>query len=404
MFPFIKSSDEDLTSIKHALVESVFEIGDVPTVLFDTHGHVAAINPAFSRVFGYAAADIIGQPASSLASSGTELLELLTPRAPGSRAQPKPVDKVLFADSKGSLFEAALHGCEVVTADGNRLGYVALIHDLRLSRRMSNRLEIAELRLKQALDAVDDGAWSMDTRTGVAKISSRFAAMLGMPAIDDTMLHRVQYLEQVHPADRDAVRGRQSAIAAGEIDRFDDEFRLALPQGGYRWVRNKGRVIEYDKTGRPVRASGLLRDIDERKRLELRTRETEQLFREALRAVGQTLWTTDFLADVVRIEGPLVNRLGHDGQSLILTRERFRDLVHPDDLVRSLAAWETVVETESEAYEFTGRMIDSAGENFMIMLRARVAERDSNAKPARATGFIQELTDIAALPDPVTES
>lgn len=376
---------------------TVFEIADVPTVMFDKHGHIAAVNPDFSRVFGYDVKEILEKHANTLTVPGIELLELLTPRSVGSKSQPKSVDQVFFTDAKGARFEGALHGCQVVDADGECLGYVATIHDLRLSRRLSNRLEIAELRLKQALEAVDDGAWTLETRTGVAKISSRFAAMLGLPAVNDTMLHRVQYLEHIHPEDRDMVRGRMSALSAGEIDRFDDEYRLAVAHGGYRWIRNKGRVIEFDKSGMPVRASGLLRDIDERKRLELRTRETEQLFREALQAVGQTLWTTDFVSDVVRIEGPLVARLGHPGHSLILTRERFRELVHPDDLVRSMAAWEALVETDSEAYEFTGRMLDTMGEPFMILLRARIAERDKNARPIRATGFIQELTDIATL-------
>lgn len=402
MFSFGKVDTSETDGLVPALLESGFEIDDTAGLLLDAHGHVIQVNPAFSAMFGYTGQEITGQSVETLVEPGTGLQDLLMPRQLGSASRLQSIDQLTFINAKEEPFQGAVRGCKVVSSAEDTLGFFLSVYDLRVSRRISDRLELAELRLKQALDAVDDGAWSLDVRTGVSRNSSKLMALLGLPEADDAMLHQVQFLECVHPGDVDMVRGRFAALSAGQIERFDDEFRLNHPDGGFRWVRNKGRVIECDRSGNPVRASGLLRDIDERKRLELQARETDQLFREALQAVGQTLWTTDFAASIVRIEGPLAGRLGASGpgcQSLSFTQEAFRERVHPDDLVRSMAAWETAVKTELEAYEFEGRMLDVAGNYFMVRLRARVAERDARNQPLRATGFIYELDDRSAPDD-----
>jgi len=391
LFSFVKAITESGDTTPDAILQSHFETTDDAALVIDTHLQVKSVNPAFKRIFGYHPEDILGLSTSILIPSEEDLTEYLQKRRVGSLIANKDAEKLVFVDAHGRRFDGELRGSHVVNNNGKTLGYIAIIRDLRTLSRTPYQTELVDPRLQQAMSAVEDAGWTSDTKTGVTKISPRFSAMLGIPASAGAMMHRIQMLEKIHPDDIMNVRRLTNAVDKGRVSHFDVEFRLLQPNGGYRWVRNKGRVIEHDENGNPTHTSGLLRDIDDRKKLELQASQTDQLFREALIAANQTLWTVDLVSEVVRIEGPLVSLLGKPGESLITTREKFRKFVHPDDLERSMSAWEKVVNTNTEAYVFTGRMFADGGDVIRVSLRARVAERDAQNMPSRATGFIQIL-------------
>ncbi len=68
----------------------------------------------------------------------------------------------------------------------------------------------------------------------------------------------------------------QSAIARGTP--YEDEFRMARPDGTYRWCLTKGQVY-FDRDGRAVRMSGIDVDITARKVAEERLKRSEERFR-----------------------------------------------------------------------------------------------------------------------------
>lgn len=49
-------------------------------------------------------------------------------------------------------------------------------------------------------------------------------------------------------------------------DFYDQEYRIGLKSGGFRWLRTTGRVI-HDTDGVPIMAMGTVRDISARKSL-----------------------------------------------------------------------------------------------------------------------------------------
>ena len=72
------------------------------------------------------------------------------------------------------------------------------------------------------------------------------------------------FLEGVHPDDREAVRAAMERISGGEPTEM--EFRVNPREGYRRWVWTRGRPV-YDD-GEIVRVTGVSRDVTERKRYE----------------------------------------------------------------------------------------------------------------------------------------
>jgi len=76
----------------------------------------------------------------------------------------------------------------------------------------------------------------------------------------------LMWLEYVHPDDRAETEQAWQAIVQGDSDVFEGEYRF-LVDGEYRWIANKGTVINRAEDGTPELYIGADRDITEERRL-----------------------------------------------------------------------------------------------------------------------------------------
>src|SRR5262249_2410791 len=91
-------------------------------------------------------------------------------------------------------------------------------------------------------------------------------------------------LDVVHPLDRAAVVAAMQAASCASEPAKRCEFRIAYPDGRFRWYFSTANT-EFDKNAKPLRVSGIFRDITSRKKAE---QEAEQL-ENALRASAEEL-------------------------------------------------------------------------------------------------------------------
>ena len=81
----------------------------------------------------------------------------------------------------------------------------------------------------------------------------------------------------IHPDDREQVEGE---VKNTSLDKqpYEREYRVVHASGEIRWVFEQGRVDSYLE-GVPQWLDGVIIDISERKKLELRTQESEARYR-----------------------------------------------------------------------------------------------------------------------------
>ena len=128
-----------------------------------------------------------------------------------------------------------------------------------------------------ALELTQVGVWYWDSTTNQNFISLSYARMLGYePA--ELPPHLDTFFKLLHPDDRQAVN---EAVAQRHPppDSFEMEFRLKAKDGQYKWVLSRGRVVERNKKGEPLRMAGLHLDIHERKQAEQARAEVETRYR-----------------------------------------------------------------------------------------------------------------------------
>ncbi|GFO68339.1 hypothetical protein GMLC_19180 [Geomonas limicola] len=130
----------------------------------------------------------------------------------------------------------------------------------RLNRALS---PISDWRLRVALSASKMGLWDWDLQTGAVTWSPETFALVGFQEFDGRF---DSFAKLVHPEDLPRVIA-QVDRALSERSEYSDEFRIFRPDGQERWLCNLGRPT-LDDNGEPVRLSGTVQDVTERKQSE----------------------------------------------------------------------------------------------------------------------------------------
>lgn len=137
----------------------------------------------------------------------------------------------------------------------------------RTVREREQRLTESRLRLQMALAGADLGGWDWNIQTGETVFDKRWAGMLGYP-LDELEFNVTTFQRLVHPEDRPQVDAALDEHFRGLSTQYEVEIRMLTVDGQWRWILARGRVMEWDQHGAPLRMSGTHLDIMARKQAE----------------------------------------------------------------------------------------------------------------------------------------
>ncbi len=135
----------------------------------------------------------------------------------------------------------------------------------RVFMQMNQALIESDDRLRQSLRGSESDLWEWHKETESFYLDNR-SAVFGDHATE-IILSRDEL--PVHPQDKDKIFAEWDSMLAGEIDRFDTEYRYCRRDGNWGWLRVKGRPIARNKhTNEIERVAGIYTDITVQRQLE----------------------------------------------------------------------------------------------------------------------------------------
>lgn len=132
--------------------------------------------------------------------------------------------------------------------------------------------------LSMALDAANSGIWDWDLTTGAAVWSEHSYRVIGCEP-NEIEANLENWKSRIHPGDWPNVSERLNSHLQGTAPVFESEYRLRNKTGEWQWIYARGRVVEHNDRGAPIRMVGVLVDISDRKKTEEALRESEERYR-----------------------------------------------------------------------------------------------------------------------------
>ncbi|MFD1141227.1 PAS domain S-box protein [Larkinella insperata] len=283
-----------------------------------------------------------------------------------------------------------LRATPILNPDGSVKKWLCLLMDVPPRRQTEDKLrkreeELARVQRIGGIAGIDvtvgDG---IEESTGGR--SPEYRNLHGL--LPDTVYEtHADWLQRLHPDDRERAERVLKDALAGTDDRYENEYRIIRPiDGQERWLNAK-LAIERDPAGKPVRLIGAHIDITALKQTEAALRSSEERFRLAAQASQLYAWEVDLVRRTVWFSEAAPSVLGYtdfppewgDPSTVI-------NAIHPDDQERVRGAILTAIVGNGEL-TVTFRNLTASGAYLWVESRAQV-QRNDTGQPLRMHGVV----------------
>ncbi len=251
-------------------------------------------------------------------------------------------------------------GCPIISPEGIALGTVCVLDEVPrkwndeqkrsleiLSKQVVLLLEskknIKELaqskfnlkvegsRFKNILEASNVGAWEWDVLSNETIYNERWASMLGY-TLDELKPLTIETWERlVREEDMKNINEHLDKCFRKEIEFYHIECRMRHKNGSWRWILDRGKVVEWSDDGKPLKMFGTHTDVTEKKENELAVMELVNALRVSEKRYSDLFQMSPqpmFVFDTLTLQIVDVNEAGL--KSYGYNREEFLNLTIKD--------------------------------------------------------------------------
>lgn len=346
----------------------------------DADGLIRDWNPAAERLYGFTAAEMIGQPTSRLippemADDDVHLLR----RALGGETISRHLAERVRKD--GERISVALTVAPLFDDVGEPAGVTVVAHDVTEQLRAEREREEALSQLAEAQALARLGSWTWDVTSGVTTWSPEMYRIFDRDPADGAAGWR-ELLGYLHPDDRQLLDDAFAMACGG--DEFDLDYRIVLRSGAERVVHARGRLE------RDGRYAGTVQEVTSLRATERQAKASARRFEQTLEnaPIGIALVAPD--GRWLKANRALCEILGYSEKELLGLS--FQQITHPEDLDTDLEFVRQLLAGETVSYRMHKRYFHRSGRTVWAELSVSLM-RDDSGKPVH---FISQIQDITA--------
>ncbi len=304
-----------------------------------------------------------------------------------------PVDRPFYFEYRvmwpdGSVRTIAERGKLYRDAQGQPLRVTGICQDI--TEQMEAKAHVKELneRLSMALDAASVGTWSWDITHDKIHWDTHMKELF---ALKEEVYEGsfTDFLEYVHPDDRNFVKVKTQRVIKGKERNLEFEHRIIWPDNSIHVIASHGKLYR-DETGLAVRMSGASCDVTERRQAEHALEEVSERLNLALRAASMGTWSWSIEEDVVHWDNYMYPLYGLKPGSFNGGYEAAIACIYPEDQEYVRQEISKAIH-ENMSFDIEHRVQWPDGSLHFIAARGKVY-RNEKDEAVRLTGVSWDIT------------
>ena len=194
-----------------------------------------------------------------------------------------------------------------------------------------------ELRLNFAIENSGSGYWEWNIKTNQVMHNESWFRMLGYKPNefkDDVM----NWENLVNEEDFSIVKKEINNHLEGKTENYNITYRLKTRDGKWKWINEKGKIVEFDSENKPFRLIGLHHDIDHLKHVEKELRDSINTKDMLFAIIAQDL--TEPISLMMQISEFLANNKNLDESTIQQFLDSQKEISqHTTHMLENLTLW-----------------------------------------------------------------
>lgn len=241
----------------------LYSIGDA-VITADKESRVVQMNPVAEQLTGWKETEAKGvllEEVFRIVSEETGEV----PESPAQRVlrEGKIVglaNHTILIARDGTERPIADSGAPIRDEAGTITGVVLVFRDQTKERTAEEELRRSEERVRLAMMAAEQGLFDLNVQTEESVVGAEYAEILGY-TLEEFKESGLNWRDRIHPDDLERIQQAYQEYIEGKRPEFRAEFRQKTKSGDWKWVLSAGKIVEWDKEGRPLRLLGTHTDI-----------------------------------------------------------------------------------------------------------------------------------------------
>jgi len=343
------------------------------------------VNPAYLDLFGYPrGTELAGKPVLDLIApeSRDQVKAHIFRRMQGEAVPSIYVTRGLRADGASFDMEVSVS----VYQENEEDHTLVILRDITDRKRAEHELAERGAMLEQIMDTASVAIGLVDKSGRITHANRRMAEMFGCSMEE---LVGSEYVDHVHPSERETGRRNMMALLASKIPSVDLERLYWRKDGTQFWGHLACRRF-HDARGNELGLIGVITDISERHKSEMALKKSEEKYRRLYNETPVLLHSIDRNGIVVEVNDHWLTTMGYERKEVIgrkvtdfftaASRTYAREVIQPEFFRTGVA--------RDVAYQFVRRNGD-----VLDVLLSATAERDAAGAIVRSQAVIVDITE-----------
>ncbi|WP_138223063.1 PAS domain S-box protein [Nibricoccus aquaticus] len=271
-----------------ARLAAIVESSEDAIIGKDLSGVVTSWNTGAEKIFGYAAAEILGQPITRLIPADRQHEERDILERIRSGESVRHFDTVRVRKD-GRLIDVSIVVSAIKDPSGKIIGASKVARDITERTRVENTLRENEERMRLATEATGVGIWEWNVNTHQIRWDAQMFRVYGVPPTPDGIVPYSIWSGAVLPQDLLRQEELLHATVRNKARGFR-EFGIKRGRDGQERTIEAVEDVRTNSRGDVEWVVGTNLDITERKRAEQALRENEEQFRTMANSIPQLAW------------------------------------------------------------------------------------------------------------------